>query len=173
MGENMILIRNTEVKQKSCELNLKQRMYQGKSIVTVQMMLEFFPIMIDEQIVSGALEVNIDATDIHSLNDLENKTYTGKVGKATLSVCNEGIWEHNNIYDLNVTFGKRNGNEISIKVAVEDCNCEMTTTIVSLYTVSSSEEKMNKNFFMEDFYEKPIKKEIGKNMILKYIVKGK
>lgn len=169
----MIKIRNVEVKQKSCELNLKQRMYQGESIITVQMMLEFFPTMIDGQIASGALEVNVDVTDIHSLNDLENKTYSGKVGRATLSVCNEGVWEHNNIYDLNVTFGKRNGNDISVKVEVEDCNCEVTATIVSLYTVSSSEENMSKSFVMEDFYEKPIKKEIGKNTILKYIVKGK
>ena len=168
----MILIRNIEAKQKSCEMNIKQRMYQNESIVTVQIMVEFFPTMINGQIVSGLVEVNIDTNDIHAINDLENKEYKGKVGRATLSINNEGVWEHNNLYDLNVVFGKIVDHEISVKVEMEDCKLNINPTIVSLYTTSSSEDKICKNFDMKDFYEKPIKKEIGKNTILKYFVKG-
>lgn len=167
----MILIRNTEVKQKSCEMNLKQRMYQKESIVTVQIMTEFFPTMIGTQLVSGAVEVNVDTNNIHSLSDLENKEYEGKVGRATISVCNEGIWEHNNLYDLKVKFGTKNKDEIPVTIELEDCKLEVVPTIVSLYTTSSTEKSVQKNFDMTEFYEEPMKREIGKNTILKYFVK--
>lgn len=167
----MILIRDTEVKQKSCEMNLKQRMYQEESIVTVQIMTEFFPTMIQSQLVSGAIEVNLDTSNIHSLSDLENKEYAGKVGRATISVCNEGIWEHNNLYDFKVKFGKRKQDEITVFIELEDCKLEVVATIVSLYTTSSTEKSIKNNFDMTEFYEKPTKRQVGKNMILKYYVK--
>lgn len=86
----MLKIKQFEVEEKFSEIHFRHRMYQDKSIMTINIMTEFFPALLDDSIVSGAIDIKLDVDDIHSLQDLEGKSYKGKVGFVTLSVNNHG-----------------------------------------------------------------------------------
>ena len=60
------------------------------------------------------------------------------------------------------------------KFSLETDNCKFDTTgiMVSLYTTSTSNEELKKNFDLSDFYENSVDKEIGNSKIIKYFVKG-
>ena len=44
--------------------------------------------------------------------------------------------------------------------------------MVSLYTTSTSNDELKKNFDLSDFYENSVDKEIGNSKIIKYFVKA-
>ncbi|MDD3341480.1 MAG: hypothetical protein PHN72_04775 [Bacilli bacterium] len=167
----MLKIENHNFKIKSSETNLRQRLYQEESIISVQIMTEFFPQQVDEKIVSGAVDIKVDLQNIHSLSNLENKTYKGDIGNVTISVNNMGVWEHKSLDTFEITFGNKEGNDISYSVKAEGLLIEEKTTIVSLYTTSRDKETLSKHFDLKDFYETCTEREIGKSHIYKYYAK--
>lgn len=166
----MFQIKTHEVEVKSQELNFKQRMYQGESIVTVNMMIDFYPTLIDEMIVSGGIDIKLDIEGLKSIHELENNEYKGKVGYVTISVNNHGVWEHLNLEEFTVKFGKIENNKILVNFKCEEATFEMNLTMCSLYTTSSDEETLAKVFDLNEFYKKPIESIIGKRKICKYFI---
>ena len=89
----------------------------------------------------------------------------------TISVNNDGIWEHQSYDNFSVNFEKRDGRDLKFEIQTEDCILRTTGVLVSLYTTSSTEEELSCHFDLKDFYEKPIIKEINGKQIRKYFVK--
>lgn len=167
----MLKIENTKFKEKFTEINIRQRMYKKKSYITLMITTEFFPSLVGENMISGVVEIKLDIQDIHSLDELSSKTYKGDIGSITISVNNDGIWEHqtNDNFEINIT--KRKGRKLSFILKTDNCKLDTTGIIVSLYTTSSSKKELVNHFDLKDFHEKPIVKEIGNNQIMKYFVK--
>lgn len=168
----MLEIEKSFFKIKFSEMNIRQRMYQGKSIVTVQIMTEFYPSFTKDKIISGAIEIKLDAEDIHSIDDLNEKHYNGDIGNVTISIYNEGIWEHKDISSFSLSFQKRSGREIPFLLETEICKIDTSATVVSLYTTSTDFSTLKKNFRMIDFYDKCIQRKIGNSMVSKYYIKN-
>ena len=103
----MLEIKKHPFKEKFTEINIRQRNYERKSFITVQFTTEFYPSIVNDQIVSGAIDLKLDLSDIHALDDLSLKKYQGDIGSLTISVNNNGIWEHQTLDQFEVTFGKR------------------------------------------------------------------
>lgn len=167
----MLKIKNTEFKEKFTEINLRQRNYQDQSYITVQFTTEFYPKIVSDQIVSGAIDIKLDLSHIQSLDDLSEQKYKGEIGSITISINNHGVWEHQTVETFELSFGKRDADEISFVVRAKDLSFESIGTIVSLYTTST--DRLDEVFEMKDFYPQVLKKEIGKSTISKYIVKGR
>ena len=167
----MIEIEKQKFREKFSEMNIRQRMFEGSSIVTFQIETEFFFFLVDNKIIKGLVDIKLDSKDIHDLNSLEDKTFTGDIGHVTISVNNNGIWEYQSIDIFQLSFGKKNGPQIQYTLDTDICHIQANTHIVSLYTTSSSKDTLKENFDMDDFYEICIEKQIGKNKICKYFVK--
>ena len=169
MGDKMLKIKGYQFEVKSVEMNLKQRNYQNESIISTEIMVEFFPSVYEDAVISGAVQIIMDTNEIHGLDDLNEKTYEGKIGKVILSINKDGIWEHKNIYDYKLLFQNRKKNKIAFSCKGEDFILKETATIVSLYTTSTKD--LEKVFEMKDFYPNRMEKQIGKSTISKYVVK--
>lgn len=167
----MLKIENTLFEMKYTEVNIRQRFYKGDNYITLLLNTEFFPTLVKDSIISGAIEAKIDIEGIKSLNDLVDKSYEGNIGSVTISVSNNGIWEHQNFSNFKVSFGKRNGRNIELLLETDNCNLETSAVMVSLYTTSSNENELKKNFDFSDFYDIKQVKEIGNSKILKYFIK--
>lgn len=167
----MLKVENHEFDVKFAQIDMKQRQYKGESVVTVQLMIEFFPSLVDERIVSGALEIKVDSTEIHSIADFEEKSFKGEIGSITLSANNMGDWEHVYESSFAISFGKRKGRKIPVSLSSLKCTFEGEATLVSLYTTSTDPEQLEEEFSLKDFYEIPMKKEVGNSTISKYYVK--
>ncbi len=167
----MLTLNHISFQVKSTEMNLKQRTYQGKSIITAEIMTEFFPKMVDGDVLSGAITIKLDMTQVKSLDVMANKKYQGEIGNVTFSVNKNGIWEHVSCSDFEFAFHKRSGNQFAFEMHTKDpvCDLELTTTLVSLYT--TNDEKLKTQFELADFYETPITREIGTSSIKKYYIK--
>lgn len=167
----MLKIKEIEFEIKSTEMNMKQRSYQGKSIITAEIMTEFFPKMVDGDVLSGAVEIKLDMSDIKNIHELENKDYHGKVGMVTISVHKNGIWEHARVEDFDMTFNgiKNRKFAFTLKTKEPSCKLNTTTTLVSLYTTNA--DKLKEQFDLSDFYDTPVVREIGKSSITKYYAK--
>lgn len=167
----MLKIQNTEFEIKYTEINIRQRMYQNESYVTLMINAEFFPSLVDEKIVSGSIDIKLDIKDIKSLDDLNNKTYNGDIGNVTISVNNNGIWEHQSCDNFKVKINKKEGKKLDFELETDSCEFKTIGRIVSLYTTSTSSEELAKNFDLKDFHSIPITKEIGNSKVYKYYIK--
>lgn len=167
----MLEIKKHPFKEKFTEINIRQRNYEKKSFITVQFTTEFYPSIVNDQIVSGAIDLKLDLSDIHALDDLSSKKYKGDIGSLTISVNNDGVWEHQTLDQFEVAFGKRDKNELSFHVEAKDIVFDSVGTIVSLYTTSTVEKELEKVFDLSDFYSQTIRKEIGKSTIIRFIAK--
>lgn len=167
----MLKIQNNEFQIKFTEINIRQRMYEGQSFITLMINTEFFPSLIEDSVISGSIEVKLDVNDIRSLDDLNNKTYSGDIGNVTISVNNNGIWEHESKDNFKITIDKRVGKELKFQLETDNCKLKTKGMIVSLYTTSTSSEELSKNFDLKDFHNKPIEKQIGNSKISKYYIK--
>lgn len=167
----MLKIEKTEFEMKYTEINIRQRLYKGSSYITLLLNTEFFPTLVGNSIVSGAIEAKIDVEGITSLDDLVDKKYEGDIGSATISVNNNGIWEHQSYSKFKVKFGQRNGRNIEILLETDNTKLETKAVIVSLYTTSSNEDELKKYFDFSDFYDVKQVKEIGNSKVIKYFVK--
>lgn len=168
----MLKIENIEFREKFTEINIRQRMYEGNSFITMIINTEFYPSLVKENIVSGVVEVKLDINGIKSLDDLVGKSYNGDIGKVTISVNNNGIWEHESKDKFSVSINKRNGRELEFSLETDNCKFDTTGIMVSLYTTSTSNDELKKNFDLSDFYENSVDKEIGNSKIIKYFVKA-
>lgn len=167
----MLKIEKTKFTEKFTEINIRQRIYKKKSYITLIINTEFYPSLVGENLVSGAIEIKLDIEGIKSLDDLVGKSYKGDIGSITISVNNDGIWEHQSKDDFEITITKRDKRKLSFELKTDNCTLKTTGILVSLYTTSSTEKELSKNFSLDDFYDNPIVKLIGNNEIRKYFVK--
>lgn len=169
----MLTIKNTPFQVQSIELNLRQRTYEKESIVSLMLDLSFYPRELDGEIVSGSISVVADTNQVHCLNDLEQKTFDQEV-KVSCAISRNGFWEHYDAYDGILTFQTRKQNQIAFTLESKknELHIEGVATMVSLYTTSTREEELKKQFQMNDFYTISIQKGIQKRTILKYFVKN-
>ena len=167
----MLKIQNNEFEIKFTEINIRQRIFDKESFITLMINTEFFPSLVDETVISGSVEIKLDLKDIKSLDDLNNKTYNGDIGNVTISVNNNGVWEHDSKDNFKVKINKREGKKLEFELETDNCELKTIGTIVSLYTASTSTEKLSENFNLKDFHSTPIIKEVGNSKISKYYVK--
>ena len=170
-SEVMIKIEKSEFTEKFTEINIRQRMYNEDSFVTLVINTEFYPSLVGDNLVSGVVEAKIDINNIKSLNDLVGKHYKGDIGSINISVNNDGVWEYQSKDDFEISIINRKGRNLEFELSTDNCVIKTIGTIVSLYTTSSSDEKLNENFDLSDFYKKPIVKNVGNNAVMKYFVK--
>lgn len=166
----MIQIKGYQFVEKFAEMNLKQRNYQGESIVSIELTCEFFPNYYEEAIVSGAVQITFDCNHLRSLDELSEKKEQGELGKITISINKNGIWEHKTLYQYEIEFQKRVGNQIPVIIKAEELEINVSVTIVSLYSVGN--KKLEEVFNLDDFHPVKLEKEIGNSTIIKYIAKG-
>ena len=169
----MLTLKNTPFQVQSIELNLRQRTYEKESIISLMLDLSFYPRELDGEIVSGSISVVADTNQVHCLNDLEQKTFDQEV-KVSCAISRNGFWEHYDAYDGILTFQTRKQNQIAFTLESKknELHIEGVATMVSLYTTSTREEELKKQFQMNDFYTISIQKGIQKRTILKYFVKN-
>lgn len=167
----MLKIQNNKFSEKFTEINIRQRMYNKKSFITLMINTEFYPSLVGENLVSGVVEVKLDIEDIKSLDDLVGKSYKGDIGSVVISVNNDGIWEHDSKDEFFVVITGRKGRKLDFELKTDNCVLKTTGIMVSLYTTSSSKKQMEDIFDLKDFYEKPVIKSIGNNEVMKYFVK--
>lgn len=167
----MLKLENHEFEIKSSELNFKQRNYKGESIVTVQIMIEFFPSLVNNNIVSGTMEIKLDTNKIKSIKDIENKTFKGDIGNVMIAVLNNGNFEYQSKDEFEISFKEKNNRKIEFTLNFDNCILNTEATMVSLYTTSTDKKTLQEKFDLTDFYDTYIEKEMGKNKILKFFVK--
>ena len=167
----MLKIEKSKFTEKFTEINIRQRMYKNKSFITLIINTEFYPSLVGENLVSGAVETKLDIEGIKSLDELVGKSYKGDIGSVTISVNNDGIWEHQSKDEFEFVITGRKNRKLNFELKTDNCILKTTGTLVSLYTTSSNEEDLSKNFNLDDFYENPVVKTIGNNEIRKYFVK--
>lgn len=167
----MLKIEKSKFSEKFTEINIRQRMYKGKSYITLMINTEFYPALVGENLVSGVVEVKLDIEGIKSLNDLKGKNYKGDIGSVTISVNNDGIWEHQTIDNFEVFITERKGRKLTFELKTDNCTLKTTGIMVSLYTTNSNRDQLNDNFDLSDFYVRPVVRTIGNNEVMKYFVK--
>ena len=167
----MLKIEKTKFMEKFTEINIRQRMYEGESYITLIINTEFYPSLVGDVVIGGSLEVKLDIKDVHSLDELVGKEYSGDIGKVTISVNNDGIWEHDTKDEFSVKIKERNGRKLKFSLECDNCKMDTTGIMVSLFTTSTDKDELNKHFSLDDYYANEVTKEIaGKNM-MKFFVK--
>lgn len=167
----MIKIEKGKFTEKFTEINIRQRLYKGKSFITLMINTEFYPSLVNDNLVSGAIEIKADITGVNSLDDLVGKSYKGNIGGVNISVNNDGVWEHQSTDNFEIIIKGRKNRTLTFELKTDNCTLKTTGVMVSLYTTSSTEKELNKSFDLKDFYEKPVTKIIGNNEVIKYFVK--
>lgn len=167
----VLKINNYEFEIKFSEINFRQRNYNGKSYITVNLTNEFYPTLVRNNIVYGSCDIKIDLEELKSIDDLVGKEYQGQIGTLNISVNNDGIWETNAIEDFSVKFIKRENKNLFFQIIGKDFIYEDSSRMISLYTTSTSKEELEKKFSLKDFYKQTIQREIGKSVITKYFIK--
>lgn len=167
----MIKINNIKFEEKFSEANIRYRVFEDKNVITLIINTEFYPSVFKDNVVSGAIEAKIDIEGINKVDDLENTKYEGKIGNVTISVNNDGVWEHESYEDFKVEIKDINNRKIKLSIKTDTLNMNTTATLVSLYTTSTSREKLLKRFDLNNFYDKPIIRKIGNNEVYKYFAK--
>lgn len=167
----MLKINNYEFETKFSEINFRQRNYNGKSYITVNITTEFFPTLVKQSIVYGSVDIKIDLEEIHSIDDLLSKSFQGDVGTIHISVNNDGIWETNTIEDFSIHFLERKDRNLFFEIQGKDFIYNDSSRMISLFTTSTSKEELTKKFDLKDFYEQTIEREIGKSIVTKYFIK--
>ena len=167
----MLEINKQKFDVKSAEINFRQRNYNEKSYITVNITTDFFPSIVNDQVVYGNIDLKIDLEGIKSIENLVNKEYNGEIGTINISVNNDGIWESNNIENFKVVFTNREDKYLSFKISAKDFEYEDKARMISLNTTSTSEEDLQTKFDLKDFHLRAIKREVGKSVISKYFIK--
>ena len=167
----MLVIEKNNFLEKFTEINIRQRVYKGESFITLIVNTEFYPSFINSSIISGSVEVKLDVNNIKSIDDLVGNSYEGDIGKVTISVNNDGIWEHQTKEKFKFKINKRDGRNLSFYLECDNCKLETNGVMVSLYTTSTNKEELEKNFDLSDFYDNSFVREIGNSKIMKFYVK--
>lgn len=167
----MLEIQKNKFEIKYTDINIRQRIYQKDSYVTLIINTEFYPSLIEENVISGSIDIKLDLKNVKSLEDLVNTSYSGDIGSVTISVNNDGVWEHKSYDKFKISISKRNGKLLDFDLEAEDCKLKTKGRIISLYTTSTSQEELSQNFDLKDFQNFPITKEIGNSKISRYYIK--
>ena len=167
----MIKINNIKFEEKFSEANIRYRVFEDKNVITLIINTEVYPSLFKDNVVSGGIEAKIDIEGINSVSDLANTKYEGNIGNVTISVNNDGVWEHESYEDFKVEIKDMNNRKINISIKTNTLNMNTTATLVSLYTTSASREKLLKSIDLDNFYNKPIIRKIGNNEVYKYFIK--
>ncbi len=167
----MLKINSYEFEIKFSEINFRQRNYNGKSYITVNITNEFFPTLVKKNIVYGSCDIKVDLENIKSIDDLVEKEYQGQIGTIHISVNNDGIWETNAIEYFSIKFVKRENKNLFFQIMGKDFIYEDSSRMISLYTTSTSKEDLEKKFSLKDFYSQIVQREIGQSIITKYFIK--
>ena len=167
----MLKIQNNEFEIKYTEINIRQRMYQSESYITLMINTEFYPSLVEDNVISGSIDIKLDIKDIKSLDDLNGKTYKGDIGNVTISVNNNGVWENESCDNFKIKLNKKEDKFLSFELETKNSELKTKGRIVSLYTTSTSNEELSKNFDLKDFHNIPTVKEIGNSKIYKYYIK--
>ena len=169
----MLQVKKNTFQVQYIDMNFRQRVYENESIISIMMDISIYPRELDGEIVSGSISVVADTNQVHCLNDLEQKTFDQEV-KVSCAISRNGFWEHYDAYDGILTFQTRKQNQIAFTLESKknELHIEGVATMVSLYTTSTREEELKKQFQMNDFYTISIQKGIQKRTILKYFVKN-
>lgn len=168
----MLVLENIHFDEKFSEVNIRQRMYEEKNFITLIINTEFYPSLVNEGIVSGNIEVKLDVSDINSIDDLVGKSFSGEIGSVSISVNNNGIWEHQSYDNFKIDIIKRDGRKLEFLLEADNCNIKTTAVMVSLYTTSTNINKLQEVFDLSDFYDVPVIKEIGNSKVSKYYFKN-
>lgn len=167
----MLEIQKNKFEIKYTDINIRQRMYQENSYITLMINTEFYPTLVDENIISGSIEIKLDLKDIKSIDDLIDTKYNGDIGNVTISVNNDGVWEHKSYDKFKIKINTRNDKQLDFELETKDCKLKTTGRIISLYTTSTSQEELSKNFNLKDFHDIPTTKDIGNSKISRYYIK--
>ena len=132
----MIKINNIKFEEKFSEANIRYRVFEDKNVITLIINTEFYPSVFKDNVVSGAIEAKIDIEGINKVDDLENTKYEGKIGNVTISVNNDGVWEHESYEDFKVEIKDINNRKIKLSIKTDTLNMNTTATLVSLYTTA-------------------------------------
>ena len=106
----MLKIQNNEFEIKFTEINIRQRVFDKESFITLMINTEFYPSLIDNNVISGSVEIKLDLRNIKSLDDLNNKKYNGDIGNVTISINNNGIWETDSRDTFKIKLIQKRGN---------------------------------------------------------------
>lgn len=170
----MLIIDKEKFEIQFSDMEIKQRLYNEESIISIQVHTNFYPKMLDKKIISGSIDLTIDVTSLKNIKDIEGKNYSGDNVKLLTSISRNGKWETNTYYDVVVSIKEKNDNKFKIEIQSNEANIKMDgkTRLTSLYTTSMTEESVKDNFELEDFYPNPVIKEINGRAILKFIAKS-
>ncbi|MBQ2639981.1 MAG: hypothetical protein IJF92_04430 [Bacilli bacterium] len=166
----MIKINNIKFEEKFSEANIRYRVFEDNNVITLILNTEVYPSLFKDNVVSGGIEAKIDIEGISSIKDLDNKSYKDN-GNITISVNNDGVWEHESYEKFKVEIKDIKNRKIKISLKTDTLDLNTTATLVSLYTTSTSREKLLKKFDLDDFYDKPIIRKINNSEVYKYFVK--
>ena len=61
----MLKIEKSKFTEKFTEINIRQRMYKNKSFITLIINTEFYPSLVGENLVSGAVETKLDIKELN------------------------------------------------------------------------------------------------------------
>ena len=165
----MIKINNIKFEEKFSEANIRYRVFEDNNVITLILNTEVYPSLFKDNVVSGGIEAKIDIEGISSIKDLDNKSYKDN-GNITISVNNDGVWEHESYEKFKVEIKDIKNRKIKISLKTDTLDLNTTATLVSLYTTSTSREKLLKKFDLDDFYDKPIIRKINNSEVYKYFV---
>lgn len=167
----MLEIKKHNFNEKFIEGHIRQRLYENNSYITLIITSEFYPSLVNDSIVSGSLDIKVDLKDIHSLKELEDKKISGNIGSVTISVNNNGIWEHQTEDKFKIKLGKFKNRILDFSLETSVCKLDSSLNLISLYTTSTSIDKLKEVFSLDDFYDKAVIKKVGNSEIIKYYVK--
>lgn len=163
----MLNIKNNKFLVKFCEMNMKQRLYEGESFVSLEIKTDFYPRVCEDLLISGSINITIDC-DIKSINDLNEKVY--KDGKVLISLNEDGVWTTYTYYDFSFKVKDVVSNNVSFELELEECSLNETAYVTSLYSVSN--KNLSDYFDLSIFYDKPIIKQLSSATIVKYYTNG-
>ncbi len=161
----MIKLKNNKLKLQYSELNLKQRLFEKESIVSLELKTSFYPSLIDEDIVFGSIDLTVDC-NIKSLQQLVGKEFNE--GKVVVNLNENGNWNSYTFYEFKAKFIELN-DDITFELTFTDCEIKEKANITSLYSIGNKD--VSEYFDLSSFHKNPIVKQIANKEIFKYYKK--
>ncbi len=163
----MLKIKGEKVKVQSSEINIRHRYFEECNIITIGLRTSFYPILINDRIVHGTIEVSVDTDNVNSLRELNGKEF--KEGKLSVTLNEDGIWNTYKYNEFKLSFGEYEDNCVKVELELDEIELKKKSYVESIYTFN--EENLNKHFDMSDFYDKKIIKQMSNKEIIKYYTK--
>ncbi len=159
----MIKLKENKFDLQYSELNIKQRLFEGNSYITLELKTSFYPTSCEEGVVFGSVDVIADC-ELNGLEELQNSVF--KEGKVVFNLNENGNWKTYNFDKFKLEFLTKTANEIKFELELDECEIKESCHITSLYTVGNKD--ISKYFSLDGFNPKPVIKEITNKQIYKY-----